>query len=87
MTFTVIWKPVAESQLAAIWLETSNRSSITYAANAIEHELRRSPQSFGESRSEGRRVAVIRPLAVCFKVEEMDQIVRVISVRKVGKEI
>ena len=86
MGFTVVWRPSAEAQLAQIWLEASDRLSVTNAANAIDQELHHSPRTIGESRSEGRRVVIIRPLAVYFGIDDEDRIVRVLSVRKVAKD-
>ena len=86
MSFTVVRSRSAESRLAEIWLESSQRVSVTYAANAIDHELRRSPQTVGESRSGVDRVAIIPPLAVHFTVEEADRIVRVLSVHAADQE-
>ena len=86
MSFTVVWSPSAETRLAEIWLETSERASVSNAADAIDQELRRSPQTVGESRSGKRRVAIVRPLVFYFTVDEADRIVRVLSVHKVEKE-
>jgi plasmid stabilization system protein ParE len=86
MNFTVVWNPSAESRLAEIWVETSDRAGVSLAANAIDLELRHTPQIVGESRSGQRRVAIVPPLAVYFRVDEADRIVRVLSVRKVEKD-
>ena len=86
MSFTVVWSRSAESRLAEIWLESSQRECVSNAANAIDQELRRSPQTVGESRSGEDRAAIIPPLAVNFTVEEADRIVRVLSVREVKRE-
>ena len=86
MRFTVVWNPSAESQLAEIWLKSNDRAGVSHAANAIEHELGRSPRTVGESRFGDRRVAIVLPLAVHFTVDDADRIVRVLSVRQVERE-
>jgi plasmid stabilization system protein ParE len=83
MRFTVVWNPSAESQLSEIWLEAKDRAGVTSAANEIDKKLRHSPETVGESRSGGRRIAIVPPLAIFFRVDEEDQLVRVLFVRKV----
>jgi hypothetical protein len=83
MSFTVVWNPSAESQLAEIWMAAADRGRVAGAANTIDRELRRSPQTVGESRAANRRLVVFAPLAVAFKVREEDRMVTVPSVRKV----
>jgi plasmid stabilization system protein ParE len=86
MSFTVVWNRTAESRLAEIWLESSQRAGVTDAANAIDCELRRSPETVGESRSGEERIAIVPPLAIHFTVEVADRIVRVLSVHAADKE-
>ncbi|HLJ12790.1 MAG TPA: type II toxin-antitoxin system RelE/ParE family toxin [Planctomycetaceae bacterium] len=81
MKFTVVWKPRAETQLAKIWTETDDRSSITKAANEIDARLRASPETFGESRSAKDRIAIVRPLSVVYQVHEQDRLVVVLSIK------
>jgi plasmid stabilization system protein ParE len=81
MTFTVIWKPSAESKLAAIWNEATDRHAVTSAANAIDALLRAAPESSGESRDGMTRILIVAPLVVVYEVREDDRQVLVLSVR------
>jgi plasmid stabilization system protein ParE len=86
MSFTVVWNPSAESQLAEIWLNSNDRAGISNAVNEIDKELRRAPVLLGESRSGGRRIVITRQLVVFFRVDEADRVVRVFSVRTIEKD-
>lgn len=81
MSFRVRWKRVAQNQLAALWLDSTNRQAVTAAAHAVDTSLRRDPVSCGESRSGNRRVLFEPPLVVAFEVHEDQRKVTVISVR------
>lgn len=86
MIFTVLWKPLAEEELASIWIDAQDRQTISTAANEIDRLLRVDPQSQGESRSGSQRVLIIEPLVVAFEVEEDDRRVSVLSVRFHSRE-
>ena len=80
MSYTVVWKPSAESQLAHFWTSASDRPAITAAADEIDRLLRQNPLEQGESRSGKRRVLFVPPLAVFFEVHEQDRLVTVLRV-------
>jgi plasmid stabilization system protein ParE len=84
MRWTVVWLPDAESELAELWLASANRESITLAASQIDKQLRHNPEAGGESRASGRRIFIVRPLAVVYRVLHDDRIVQVSNVRQVG---
>jgi hypothetical protein len=46
----VVWKPAAERKLAALWVATKNRKTMTDAANRIDFLLKHRPETVGESR-------------------------------------
>jgi hypothetical protein len=48
MRFTVTWHPSAEQELADIWLQSTDRSEITQAANSLGHLLSSDPLAQGE---------------------------------------
>ena len=83
MKFTVIWKPAAETQLATIWLEASDREAISSACQSIEAALGQTPELTGESRPLDCRVAFVAPLVVMFRVSVDDRLVEVASVRHI----
>src|SRR6266851_4835484 len=80
MTYTVVWEPSAQQDLARIWLNASDRNSVTAASAAIDTALRRDPLGFGESRSGQRRILFMPPLPVYYIVLQDD---RLVSVRTV----
>jgi plasmid stabilization system protein ParE len=79
MNYTVVWSTAAESDLARIWLEATNRDRIAAAANSINQRLKNNPEEVGESREDGRRICFELPLRVVFRVHPADRIVRVVS--------
>jgi hypothetical protein len=80
MRYTVTWVPSAEADLADIWNEANDRSEISIAANQIDAQLRFDPAGVGESRASGRRILFASPLAVIYRINHHDQIVRVTEV-------
>ena len=80
MTFTIVWDPDAEAELANIWVNSPDRSAVTLAAYDLEQRLRRNPDQVGESRPNDRRVAFEPPLGLMFRVLDADRIVRVLNV-------
>ena len=80
MTFTVLWTPSAEKDLAAVWMAADDRDAVTSAAATIDALLRENPQALGESREESLRITFVAPLGVDFEVLDEDRIVYVLSV-------
>jgi plasmid stabilization system protein ParE len=77
MNFTVVWKPTAESKLAKIWAEASDRRAVTNAADSIDLLLGASPNEVGESREQNTRILNVSPLSVYYDVYEEDCLVSV----------
>jgi hypothetical protein len=80
MIFTVVWRSLAQNQLAQLWLNGPDRNAITAAAAAIDAALKRDPLSVGESRSGGERLAFFDPLWVQFAVSQSDRMVTVLDI-------
>ena len=80
MRYTVLWSPDAENDLAAIWLDASDRSAVTAAGNQIDALLRQDAHLQGESRYGRLRILFIPPLAIDFEVIHDDRIARVLTV-------
>jgi hypothetical protein len=80
MKYSVIWVPSAESRLASLWLQETNRQGLTEAANSIDQRLELSPLDCGEIRPNGVGVMFEAPLAVLFRVDEQKHLVFVLSV-------
>ncbi len=80
MKYTVVWKPVAEAELAAMWTQAADRAAVTAAANQIDELLKTKPHEQGESRIGAIRVMFIHPVDVFFNVDDEDRRVEVIRV-------
>jgi hypothetical protein len=84
MNYRVVWRPGAEQELTQIWLNSRLRSQITEAAALIDENLQRDPLAAGESREEGVRVIIIKPLgARCF-IDDTSRTVIVLNVWQIG---
>lgn len=82
MSYTVEWtRKAREQQLADIWLAAANRRAVTAAAHQIDVLLRDDPSAQGESRSRSRRILIVKPLVVMYKIIESQRRVIVFSVR------
>ena len=69
MKYQVVWKKVAENDLATIWLAAEDRNAIAQAAAILDRDLARAPLILGESRSSSvHRVAFESPLGVEYEV-------------------
>ena len=74
MKYQVIWLPIAEAELATVWLASSSRKAVTTAAAWLDARLSRSPLTLGESRdSSVHRVAFRPPIGIEFEVIEDDK--------------
>jgi hypothetical protein len=80
MKYTVVNAPVADEQLADIWIEAKDRQGVADAFNRIESSLRHDAQLQGREHPNGWRVLIVPPLAVTFRVSEDDRLVRIMSV-------
>lgn len=80
MKFTVNWHPDAEQELTQIWLGARDRQRITESAEQIDGQLRTNPDQRGESREDDRRILMVAPLAVSFRVLTDDLRVVVLKV-------
>ena len=81
--FRVEWLQSALDELATLWTnaDTAQRQVITAASHTLEQRLRSNPVGEGESRSQGRRITFVPPLAVIFRIERDGQTVSVLQVR------
>ena len=81
--FRVRWARRALDELADRWAQADSalRKALTAASHTIDQRLGRDPLNDGESRSRGRRLTFVPPLAVIFRVENDGQTVSVLNVR------
>jgi hypothetical protein len=87
MKYTVVWKPAAENELAAIWNTASDRAAVTAAADAIEKSLRIDPVLRGETNTATTRVMIESPLLVKYKIFDDDRLVRILTVQRVPSNL
>jgi hypothetical protein len=81
--FRVRWDRRALNQLAAAWTgaTSEHKRLITLASNEIDVRLTAQPATQGESREAGRRVLVVPPLAVTFRIDGNQREAIVLNVR------
>ncbi|MGH7169627.1 MAG: hypothetical protein ACRELF_03835 [Gemmataceae bacterium] len=80
MSYTVRYLPEAEQELAALWMDSNKRDSITKAAHRIDRQLQQAPEQLGESRPQDCRIHFEAPLAVLFRVLVSSQLVEVVHI-------
>jgi plasmid stabilization system protein ParE len=86
MTYTVVWVPSAESDLATLWVNSADRQAVAEAADRIDAALRRGAPTCGESRSGRRRVHFDPPLGVDFEFDDQDRTARVLAVWRLDRD-
>jgi hypothetical protein len=78
--YTVVWHQFALDELLRLWLSSSDRQSITNAADAIDRELSRSASKKGVLVDDDIRELFVVPLRVIFTVSEPDRLVTIAAV-------
>jgi plasmid stabilization system protein ParE len=67
MSYSVIWTPEAEEQLAAVWMAAANPAAVTRAAERADLLLANDPLSSG-TEFYGDRLLTSGPLHIVYKV-------------------
>jgi hypothetical protein len=80
MIYAVLWRPLAENQLADLWTAGPDRQAIAQAADEIDARLRTDPQAQGESRTGMVPILFVNPLAVLFEPSGPDRLVAILKV-------
>ncbi|MCG8586821.1 MAG: hypothetical protein MI757_19125 [Pirellulales bacterium] len=80
MSFRVVWRPIAEESLAAIWLTARDRFAIESAADYLNEDLSVRPTEKGESRVGSVRIVFHGTLGMLFEVIEGDNEVVVLDI-------
>ena len=74
MRYRVTWTTKAEAMLADLWLNSSDRNTVTAAVGELDVQLAIRPFDMGESReSTVRRVAWRPPIGIEFQIVEDDK--------------
>ena len=81
MKYTVVYAPLAEYQLADIWVREDDKEGVASANAAIDKLLRNDPDQIGEPDERGWRLLIEPPLAITFEVSVDDRKATVLSVR------
>lgn len=85
MTYTVLWTPAAERDLAELWLSAEDRNAITSAAATIDALLRQDAHLVGESREGTLRITFVAPLGIDFEVLQDDRLVYVLAAWSISR--
>lgn len=80
MRWSVIYRPLAQDDLANIWLSASDPQAVADAADKIDRLLANDPLEVGESRGNITRIVIQRPLTVLYDVYPDDALVEVFAV-------
>jgi hypothetical protein len=87
MKYSLTWSKKAEDAMIAAWLDapSEQRPTISLATHTVESELQTRPNEVGESRPDGRRMAICLPVALTYKVSQDDMLVRVEAFRLIRR--
>jgi hypothetical protein len=69
MSYRVVWDAVAYRKLERIWTEADDIGPTLHAFDEVEALLQDEPEQQGESRARGRRILIVPPLGVVFRVQ------------------
>lgn len=81
--YTVTWLSSASDRLTDIWMEASDRSAVSSAADRIDQLLAADPLAQGEEVHEGLRRLTVAPLQALYDVREQDRVVEVGRIKRV----
>ncbi len=87
--FRVEWVHSARAALSAqLWIDSTSdeRKSITETINMVDQHLAIDPIEVGESREADRRILLMPPLVIKFKVEQRLRSVTIVDVWKFGRK-
>jgi hypothetical protein len=82
MRYTVVWHPAAQSELARLWNQATDRGAVSTAANLIDRMLARNPLGLGTPYG-ADLVLTVHPLQVLYSVSPDDCAVTVHVIRRV----
>jgi hypothetical protein len=79
MHHTVVWEDAALGELTDVWLQSTDQSAVSAAANQVDPILRSDPATKGTD-FYGDRLLIIDPIRVVFTVIPDDLMVKVLHV-------
>jgi hypothetical protein len=68
MSFSVVWRPEAEDELARVWTDAADRNAVSAAADSFDTAVAVDPFDVGEGLDWPTRIAFVDPLAFIFDV-------------------
>ena len=80
MTYDIVWDVAAYRKLEKIWSEANPIGPAVDAFDEIERRLSESPEQEGESRALGRRILIVAPLGVIFRLQQRIREVHILDV-------
>ena len=80
MSYDIVWDVTAYRKLEKIWHDAMPIGPAVDAFDEIERRLSESPEQEGESRAHGRRILIVAPLGVIFRVQQRIREVYVLDV-------
>ena len=80
MDYEIVWDVAAYRSLEEIWSKKTPIGPAVDAFDEIERRLSESPDEEGESRSHGRRILIVAPLGVIFRVQQRLREVHILDV-------
>ena len=80
MNYDIVWDVAAYRKLQRIWDEAMPIGPAVDAFDEIERQLSESPEQAGESRPRGRRIVIVAPLGVIFRVNQRIREVHILDV-------
>jgi hypothetical protein len=80
MNYDIVWDVKAYRKLEQIWDKATPIGPAVDAFDEIERRLRLNPATEGESRASGRRITIVAPLGVIFRVNERLKEVHILDV-------
>jgi hypothetical protein len=80
MSYSVVWRPKAEQELAALWLAAPDRKAITTSVHQIDQFLANEPADQGRWLIGVTRTLIVPPLAVVYEIIEDDRKVSVLTI-------
>jgi plasmid stabilization system protein ParE len=83
MRYTVTWRKDQKQKLARIWLASTDRRSVSAAADRIDRLLAENPQFVGDD-FYGDFIVSVPPLVVVYTISREDRIAQVVSVYHEG---
>ena len=87
MFFAVVWLDNALDDVADFYVtaDLPTQARVSDALEALNRRLAKNPFDEGESRDGGERITFVPHLAIRFRIDQADQVVRVTAAKPYGR--